>query len=277
MMSIRVLCVGIVILGMKEMTEDKPKRKVGRPRKVVNIEEVSNNNKKPPDNKIGALTDKIDSFTESIMDEIRNENMKKLWNKYGKAVTILCVGLFFAVGAYNMWKSNDTEEREAISMRFVEVQNMIMAGEERKAIRELSELSSVKKREYAVLARLEKAAILAKSKDREAIDVYKSIADDKKIDVMFRDLAYILYVNTFLDVAEGKSDLEKIPNIIDRLTDDSIQNGPWSLIAKESLAFCYIKVRNKRKAHEVLESLVTTEGIPADMLNRCRILRQSVE
>ncbi|MDR0553133.1 MAG: tetratricopeptide repeat protein [Holosporales bacterium] len=253
------------------------RRKAGKFRKVVSFGEASNANKKPIESNLKSLTDKVDSFTESIMEEIRSENMKKIWDKYGKIVTIICVISLFAVGAYNTWKKNDIEEREAISIRFVEAQNLIMAGEEQKAMNELSEISTVKKKEYAVLAKLERAAVLAKSKNSEAIGVYKSVADDKDVDVVFRDLAYVLYVNAFLDMAEGKKEAGEVPGMIERLASNDLQKGPWGLIAKEALAFCYIKMQNNKKAHEVLESLVVTEGIPADMLNRCRILMQSVE
>ena len=94
----------------------------------------------------GGCESKIDAFTDSIEEEIRNENWKKLWDKYGKFVTYVSLGVILSVGVYNMWQKKDISEREAISYKFTSVQNLIMAGNVDVALSQIKELSVVDKK-----------------------------------------------------------------------------------------------------------------------------------
>jgi len=216
-----------------------------------------------------------DSFVESIEEEIRNENWQIIWNKYGKVITYAASAVIIGVAVYSMWQRQDLADKEAISSRFTLVQNMIMSGDLNKAIPQIKALSTVSKKDYANLAKLEYAAVLREKNDKEALVQYKALFSDPKVNSIVSELAYILYVNASIDIMPAKEILLNIDGFIKELS-EKYSKGHWSLIAKESLAFCYIKLGKNDLAKEALESLVKTTGVPNDMAERAKIILQSI-
>lgn len=217
-----------------------------------------------------------DIFAESIKEEIQQENWQNLWNKYGVLVTSVIAGIMLAISIYSVWQRKDLEEREAISVKFTAVQNAIMSGDPEQGIEQLKELSHVDNKSYALLAKMEYAAILARKNDKQSLEIYKSIFEDQKADNLFKNLAYILYTNSAIDLMDAKTLNAEIGKIIETLSAETFQEGPWSLLAKESLSFCYIKVGQNENAKKVLENLVKTDGIPDGIAERSRMLIQSL-
>ncbi|MDR3224075.1 MAG: tetratricopeptide repeat protein [Holosporales bacterium] len=219
---------------------------------------------------------KFDSFVDSIEEEIRNENWQKLWDKYGKIFSIAVIGGFFAIGVHNVWQRQDVSDREAISFSYTSVQGLIMSGNTEGAVTRLKELSNVSKKDYATMARIEYAALLRSKKNKQAITEYKSIAGDKDANELLSDLAYIFYVNTCLDLMPIKDLMSSLDDFIATLKAKYV-GGSWDLFAKETLAFCYMKIGNAALAKEALESLAKTAGIPNPMLERTKSLLHSLE
>ncbi|MDR1488861.1 MAG: tetratricopeptide repeat protein [Holosporales bacterium] len=217
-----------------------------------------------------AKTKEIDSFAESIEEEIRAENLKIFWKKYGSTIVGIIIAIVILAGVHNMWQKKQNEELEAISSKFVVAQNMIMQNKQSEALSALKEISRAGKKEYAFLAKFEHAALLQEEADKkvEVIEIYKTISEDTKVSEVFRNLAYIYYVNAFLDTSADK-DLEEM---VKNLVSDKFQKGEWHILAKESLAYCYIKMGKKDLAKNTLEALAKTEGIPNNIAERCRII-----
>lgn len=219
---------------------------------------------------------KTDSFVDSIEEEIRNENWQRLWDKYGKLITYISCAIIAGVGIYGMWQKQDRADREAISTRYTFIQSALVSGDNQSAISQIKELSGVSKRDYATLAKFEYAAILKQNQDKKALSEYKEIFEDKKNNNILRDLAYIFYVNSALDLMPAKDLISNIDNFIKNLKEKYIGKS-WDLLAKESLAFCYMKQGDKEQAKIALMDLAKTHGITESMLERTKILMHSLE
>lgn len=218
---------------------------------------------------------KTDSFVDSIEEEIRNENWQRLWDKYGKLITYISCAIVAGVGIYGMWQKQDREDREAISTRYTFVQSALMSGNNQSAISQIKELSGVSKKDYATLAKFEYAAILRQNHDKKALEEYKQIFEDKKANNILRDLAYIFYANSSMDLMTTKDLFSEIDNFIKNLKEKYI-GKTWDLLAKETLAFCYMKQGEKEQAKTALMDLAKTHGITESMLERTKILLHSL-
>lgn len=218
---------------------------------------------------------KTDSFVDSIEEEIRNENWQRLWDKYGKLITYISCAIIAGVGIYGMWQKQDRADREAISTRYTFVQSALMSGDNQSAISQMKELSGVSKKDYATLAKFEYAAILRQNQDKKALEEYKQIFEDKKANNILRDLAYIFYVNSSMDLMTAKDLFSEIDNFIKNLKEKYI-GKTWDLLAKEALAFCYMKQGEKKQAKSALMDLAKTHGITESMLERTKILLHSL-
>ena len=219
---------------------------------------------------------KSDHFVDSIEEEIRDENLQRMWQRYGKLVIYTVFTILISVTVYNMWQRQDLSEREAIASKFILVQNAIMSGNNETALSELRALSNASKKDYATLAKFEYAAILRDKEQPDALAEYKSIYEDKKVNEIMRNLAYIFYVSSAIDLMSTKEISKNIDNFTEELKKNHVGKY-WDLLAKETLAFCYIKKGDNKMAKEALEALAKTAGIPANMAERTKILLNSIE
>ncbi|MDR2458879.1 MAG: tetratricopeptide repeat protein [Holosporales bacterium] len=218
---------------------------------------------------------RFDSFIDSIEEEIRNENWQRLWEKYGKLATCSICAIIMAVGGYNMWQKQDLKDRESISARYVEIQNLAMMGNVSEAMAQFKVLSTTSQTDYATLAKFEYAALLRRNSDQSAILEYKTLYESKKTNVLIRDLAYVFYVLTCLDLMSTEDLMTNIDGFIQSLKTKYV-NGAWTLLAQEAMAFCYLKKGDNNLAKEVLQSLAKTRGITAIMADRVRVLLHSI-
>ena len=219
---------------------------------------------------------KTDHFVESIEEEIRTENYQRLWQKYGKYITGATTAILLVVAVYSMWQRQDASDREAISTKYTFVQNAIMAGDTATALSQIKELSNVSKKDYATLSKFEYAAILRNAGQKDALSEYKAIYEDSGVNVVLRDLAYIFYVNSAIDLMDTKEIGENIDNFIKDLKEKYIGKY-WDLFAKETLAFCYIKKGDKESAKTALDDLAKTTGISEAMADRTKMLLHTID
>lgn len=217
-----------------------------------------------------------DGFVDSIEKEIRTENWQMIWQKYGKILVISFGIAVLFVSVYGAWKKNVAAENNAISAQFSILQNMIISGKTEEALPKIKQLSGIRNKDYANLAKLEHAAILRLKNDKEALSVYQSIFKDPKSSVIVRELAYILYVNASLDLMPTKEIISNLDSFVTELS-GKYSKSVWSMLAKESLAFCYIKLGKNDLAKQTLESLATTAEVPAGITERARVVLQFID
>ena len=217
-----------------------------------------------------------DHFVDSIEEEIRDENWQRMWKKYGKLIVGTTSAVLIGVAVYNMWQRQDLADCEAISSKFSLVQNAIMLGDETAALSQIRGLAGASKKNYATLAKFEYAALLRKKQQLDALAEYKAIYEDQKVDSTLRSLAYIFYVSSAIDLMSAKEIENNIDNFIIELQKNHVGKN-WDLLAKETLAFCYIKKGDNKMAQETLRNLAKTTGIPENMAERTKILLNSIE
>src|SRR5216683_4407936 len=114
--------------------------------------------------RIGAFVSDI--FRE-IDEELRRDNLLKLWSRYGRYVVALAVFVLVVAGGIVAWRDHQLSERRAQSTRYASALSLARGGKEADAVKVFEAIA----REgggYAVLASFEEAALLAKSGDREA-------------------------------------------------------------------------------------------------------------
>src|SRR5438128_11595159 len=129
-----------------------------------------------------------DIFRE-IDEELRRDNLLKLWSRYGRYIIAAAVFVLMVAGGLVAWRDHQVTERRAQSTRYASALALARGGKEADAVKVFEAIA----REgggYAVLASFEEAALLARSGDREAaIAAYDRIAATTELDPGLRRLA----------------------------------------------------------------------------------------
>lgn len=205
-----------------------------------------------PDDEEGA----IDAFMTEVESELRDEQIQKLWERYKVWIYGAMAGLVVAVAAFQFWQGQMAERLAQQADSFARATEQLVDGNPDSA---LSELTAVVEQggPYGALADLQRAGILLEQdKLQDAISIYRTLSSDASIDLVFSDLATLLWGIHGLD-SEDPAVLE---DAIAPLTDPS---NAYSYSALELMALLSARRGDLDEARAILAQLIEDTNTPA--------------
>ena len=201
-----------------------------------------------------------DIFRE-IDEELRRDNLLKLWSRYGRYIIALAVFALVVAGGIVAWRDHQLSERLAQSARYAGALTLARDGKEADAVKVFAAIG----REgggYAILASFQQAALLAKSGDRDAaVAAYDRIAATSALDPSLRGLAVLLSVMQRMPEADPH-------DTIDRLAPLTASGNPWRPSAIELTALARLKLQDKSGALDLFKSLADDPATPQSLRSR---------
>jgi hypothetical protein len=201
-----------------------------------------------------------DIFRE-IDEELRRDNLLKLWSRYGRYLIALAVLVLLVAGGIVAWRDHQTTERRAQSTRYAAALTLAREGKEAEAAKVFGVVAQ-EGGGYGTLASFQEAAMLAKSGDRKgAIAIYDQIAERGGLDPAFRDLAALLSVMQGLPEADPQATVE-------RLAPMTAAGNPWRPTALELTAAVRLKSGDKIGALAIYQGLADDLTAPQGLRAR---------
>jgi hypothetical protein len=129
-----------------------------------------------------------DIFRE-VDEEVRREQYKKLWERYGKYLIALAVALVASVGGWRGWEW--WQEKRAAEAGAAYMAAALLSEEDKhlEAETAFAKLAKEGPGSYRILAGLRAAAELGRRDPKAAVEAYEAMAGDTSIGTDFRDLA----------------------------------------------------------------------------------------
>ena len=135
------------------------------------------------------MVDKNDSLLREVEDELRNDQLKKLWNDYGTYVVGAAVAFVASIGIYQQVQSSRLAANQAVGARFESARQLLAESKTPEATTAFDAIAKSGPSGYATLARLQEAAAYVKAgKIAEAVAAYDAIAANPP-DPILRDMA----------------------------------------------------------------------------------------
>jgi hypothetical protein len=207
-----------------------------------------------------------DGVFREIDEELRHENYAKLWKRYGKYIIALALGLIAGVAGYQAWRTYDINTRTALGERFAIALNLGEGKDTQAAVDAFSGLSADASGGYAMLARFQEAALLAKNSRRAAsVAAYRQLANDGGIDVIYRDLALLLGITHEINSPAGITTAAELRSRLAPLTAD---DNPWRHSALEITALLEKRAGNRSLARELFTRLGSDAMTPRGIRSR---------
>ena len=130
-----------------------------------------------------------ESLFREVDEEVRQEQFKKLWARYGNALIALCLIVIVGVAGYQGWRYWQHKQSEEAGDAFFSAAQLASAG---KADEALKQFESISKTGFADLARFREATVLGQQgKTDDAVKMYDALAADGAVDGSLRDLPRI--------------------------------------------------------------------------------------
>lgn len=201
-----------------------------------------------------------DIFRE-IEDELRRDNLLKLWQRYAKYVVAAVVIALLIAGAVAAWLSHRQALREAAGTQYSNALLLLRTGKEADAIKAFGELAK-EGGGYGALAAFEEAGLLAKSgNEKAAIAGYDRLAADSSIGPDLRHLAVLLSVMHALPSTD--------PHVaIARLKPLTESGDPWRFSALDLTAAAELRSGDRGGALSIYQKLADDLTAPQDLRAR---------
>lgn len=137
----------------------------------------------------------VDSLMTEIEDDLREEEISKLWKRYGKYVIAVVVLIVAGVTGWQLWRQQHEAQVRALTLQYESASKLIREGKYDEAITAYAVVAKDHGEGLAALAQLQQAALYLEKNDVSgALATYKALESDGRADPLFRDLATIFYV-----------------------------------------------------------------------------------
>ena len=209
-----------------------------------------------------------DIFQE-VDEEVRREQLKKLWQQYGNYLVALCVLVVVGVGAWRGYQWWEAKQAAQSGAAFEQAVTLAEAGKHQAAEAAFAKLATDGTAGYRVLARLREAAELAGTDSKGAVAAYDEIAADGSAGQVIRDLAAVRAGFLLADTAS----YSEIRNRLEPLT---AADRPFRYSAREILALSAWKSGDMTAARQWTDMIMTDPQTPAGARSRAEVLSELI-
>jgi hypothetical protein len=148
-----------------------------------------------------------DIFNE-VDEEVRREQLKKLWDRYGLFIIALAVLVIAAVGGYRAYDWYQMKQAAEAGTAFEEAAKLSAEGKHAEAEAAFAKIAVDGTPSYKVLAKMRQANEVSVRDAKAAVAIYDDLAKDGTLGPTFQDLAVVRAGYLLVDTA-SLSDLSK--------------------------------------------------------------------
>jgi hypothetical protein len=213
-----------------------------------------------------SMTDQRDSLAREIDEELRREQLLRLWEQYGIHLIAVVALLIVGVGGYKFYESRRIAAAEAAGARFTAAAKDSAQDKRTEAQKALDEIVASGAPGYAVLARLRLAAAARDAgKTEQAATDFEAIAKQRGVDPLLADYAQLQAAMLRLDSAS----FTEMQNRLNGLTADG---NAWRFSARELLALAAQKAGRTEEARTQFQRLLSDRETPPGIGERARMM-----
>lgn len=205
-----------------------------------------------------------------VDEDLRHEQMARLWRKYGGVVIAAALLIVVAVAGYQGWQAWQGSVRQDEAAQYAAAMRMLEQNQPEAAAEALADLAAGADTGYGAVAALRRAAVLAEQGDTQAaVDAYQAIAADASADPAFRDLARVLAVLNRMQGAPETVEADALLAELQPLTDPA---NPFRFTALELTAVLQVKQGDTARARDIYASLAEDGAAPQGVRSRARVM-----
>jgi hypothetical protein len=209
-----------------------------------------------------------DIFNE-VDEEVRREQLKKIWQRYGNYIIAGCLLVIVGVAGWRGYEWMQSKHATESGAAFEQAVTLAESGKTQEAEAAFAKLGADGTGGYRVLSRLREAAELAQADPKAAIRAYDQIAADRGAGQAIQDLATLRAGYLLVD-GTPYADLR---NRFEPLT------GPeraFRYSARELLALSAWKQGDVSAAKQWTDAIIGDPQTPAGARSRAEVLSQLI-
>jgi hypothetical protein len=207
----------------------------------------------------------LSDIFQEVDEEVRREQLKKLWDRWGNYVIALAVLVVLGIAAWRAWDWWEMKRAQEAGAAFESALALAQAGKHEEAQAAFAKVAADSPSGYRVLARLREAAELALRDRPAAVAAYDALAADTTIGRSLQDLAAVraglLLVDT-APLAEMQTRLEPLTH----------PDRPFRHSARELVALAAWRTGDVATARRWFDMIMSDGETPSGTRTRIEML-----
>ncbi|WP_342641662.1 tetratricopeptide repeat protein [Rhodoligotrophos ferricapiens] len=191
-----------------------------------------------------------ESLIREVEEEVRKEQIKRLWDRFGVYILGLCFVVILGVGGYKLWQYYERQQALTAGQQYVEAMELADQGKMEEAQAAFAKLAESSREGPKTLAILQEAALKASRNDIPgAVAAYDGIAADENAPPALRDLARIRAGFLLVDTATPDDLKQRVGSLI-------AEGNPWRNAAREIVALAAYRTGDLETANSLLSEIM---------------------
>jgi hypothetical protein len=143
----------------------------------------------------------VSDIFQEVDEEVRREQLKKLWERYGVYLISACVLLVVAVGGWRTYEWWEAKKAAQAGSAFQAAVALASEGKNKEAEEAFAKVASSGTATYRMLAKFREAAEVARRDPNAAVAIYDQLAADNSVGRVLQDLAALRAGTILVDTA----------------------------------------------------------------------------
>lgn len=208
------------------------------------------------------MVDKNDPLLRELGEEMRREQLQKLWEQYGTYLLAGAALIVALVGGFKAWESHQKSAAEASGAAYEAAAELANTGKVDAATRAFDDIAKDGPAGYATLAELTLAGSNLKAgRPGDALVIYEKLANGGTNDSLLASYAALQAAALRI----GEADFAEMQ---DRLTPLAADGAPWRYNARELLGMAALKAGKLSEARSAFSPLLVDPNVPDSMRER---------
>ena len=203
---------------------------------------------------------------DEVDEEVRREQLKKLWDKYSIYIIAAALLVIAAVGGWRGYQYLEAKKAAEAGAAFDAAVELSEQNKHAEAEAAFDKIVATAPSGYRMLARLRVAAEVAERDPKAAARMYDEMAADRRVGAEEQDLARIRAAGLLLDS-------DPYPNMLQRLEPATKAGATFRHTARELLALSAWRANDTTAARQWLDMIASDGETPQAMRSRAEALQ----
>lgn len=209
-----------------------------------------------------------DAFIQEVDEDVKNDSLKALWDKYGLfviAVVVIAVSAAVSFDRLQAWRMALNQRKTETYMTAAQ-----FGGNNDETIAELQKISQDNQGLFSDFAKLQIAnVLLMQGKQEDALSALEKLAAEKQVNTEVKHIA-LMKLATYRVDTMNKEDFAKLLQPI------LSENTSWTPMAQDLLAMSAIQNGDVETAKDIYTKLLKTEDLPEGFKSKIQDMLSSI-
>jgi hypothetical protein len=208
----------------------------------------------------------VSEIFDEVNEDVRREQLKKLWDKYSIYIVALAILIVAGVGGWRGYEYLEAQKAAEAGALFDKASELSYANKHAEAEAAFADLAAKAPRGYRILARLRTAAEVAHRDKPAAAKMFDDIAADSSVGAPERDLARVRAAQLLLEATT-------YPNMLQRLEPATAKDATFRHTARELLALSAWRANDAAATRQWLDVIASDGETPPALRSRAEALQ----